>query len=121
MREARKKINDAFRRYFSPLCLYAMHCFRDMNLVEDISNAKTHLNVMVGNHCCDTLKKDKLGGLKLVLKVLFVITLFSACEKEGISNSEVPSYPEKRIKVDSMKLPLRGTTDLLALAKMIYS
>ena len=29
MREAKKKINDAFRRYFSPLCLYAMHCFRD--------------------------------------------------------------------------------------------
>nr|WP_294482257.1 hypothetical protein [uncultured Bacteroides sp.] len=98
MREAKKKINDAFRRYFSPLCLYAMRCFRNMNLVEDISNAKTYLNVMVGNHCCDTLKKDKLGGLKLVLKVLFVITLFSACEKEGISNSEVPSYPEKTDK-----------------------
>lgn len=32
MSEAKKNINDAFRRYFSPLYLYAMHCFRDMSL-----------------------------------------------------------------------------------------
>lgn len=76
MNEAKKNIDDAFRRYYRPLCLYAMHYLHDMALVEDIvqdcftelwerlitekevSNVKAYLYMMVRNHCYDTLKKD---------------------------------------------------------------
>lgn len=76
MNETEKNIDDAFRRYYRPLCLYAMHYLYDMDLVEDIvqdcftelwerstiekeiSNVKAYLYIMVRNHCYDILKKD---------------------------------------------------------------
>ena len=76
MNEAKKNIDDSFRRYYRPLCLYAMHYLRDIDLVEDvvqdcfvelwervntekeIINVKAYLYMMVRNRCLDTLKKD---------------------------------------------------------------
>lgn len=76
MNETKKNIDDSFRRYYRPLCLYAMHYLRDIDLVEDvvqdcfvelwermntekeIINVKAYLYMMVRNRCLDTLKKD---------------------------------------------------------------
>ena len=35
MNKIKQEIDDAFRFYYRPLCLYAMHYLHDMNLVED--------------------------------------------------------------------------------------
>lgn len=72
-----KNIDEAFRYYYKPLCLYAMHYLRDIDLVEDVvqdcfaelwermntektvSSVKSYLYMMVKNRCLDTLKKER--------------------------------------------------------------
>lgn len=76
MNKSRKNIDEAFRCYYKPLCLYAMHYLRDIDLVEDVvqdcfaelwermnvektvSSVKSYLYMMVRNRCLDTLKKE---------------------------------------------------------------
>lgn len=76
MNKQRINIDEAFRCYYKPLCLYAMHYLHDTDLVEDVvqdcfaelwermnaektvSNVKSYLYMMVRNHCLDTLKKE---------------------------------------------------------------
>lgn len=76
MNQLKRDIDEAFRCYYRPLCLYAMHYLHDMYLVEDlvqdcfvelwermndektVSSVKAYLYMMVRNRCLDTLKKD---------------------------------------------------------------
>ena len=76
MNRIKKEIDSAFRFYYRPLCLYAMHYLHDMSLVEDtvqdcfaklwermnseksVNNIRSYLYMMVKNHCLDLLKKD---------------------------------------------------------------
>lgn len=76
MNKLKKDIDEAFRCYYKPLCLYAMHYLHDMYLVEDVvqdcfvelwermndekivSSVKAYLYTMVRNRCLDILKKD---------------------------------------------------------------
>lgn len=76
MNKSPKNIDEAFRCYYKPLCLYAMHYLRDIDLVEDVvqdcfaelwermntektvSSIKSYLYMMVRNRCLDTLKKE---------------------------------------------------------------
>lgn len=76
MNKLKKKIDEAFRYHYKPLCLYAMHYLHDIDLVEDVvqdcfaelwerMNAektvfcvKSYLYMMVRNLCLDTLKKE---------------------------------------------------------------
>lgn len=76
MNKLKRDIDEAFRCYYKPLCLYAMHYLHDMYLVEDlvqdcfvelwermndektVSSVKAYLYMMVRNRCLDTLKKD---------------------------------------------------------------
>lgn len=76
MNSLKEQIDEAFRYYYRPLCLYAMHYLHDINLVEDVvqdcftelwermnnetivSNIKSYLYMMIRNHCFDLLKKD---------------------------------------------------------------
>lgn len=76
MNKLKKEIDEAFRCYYKPLCLYAMHYLHDIDLVEDVvqdcfaelwgrmnaektvSSVKSYLYMMVRNSCLDTLKKD---------------------------------------------------------------
>lgn len=75
MNKLKRDIDEAFRCYYKPLCLYAMHYLHDMYLVEDVvqdcfvelwermndektvSSVKAYLYMMVRNRCLDTLKK----------------------------------------------------------------
>lgn len=36
MNSLKEQIDEAFRYYYRPLCLYAMHYLHDINLVEDV-------------------------------------------------------------------------------------
>jgi len=76
MNKQKRDIEETFRCYYKPLCLYAMHYLHDMDLVEDVvqdcfvelwermnaektvSSVKSYLYMMVRNRCLDTLKKD---------------------------------------------------------------
>lgn len=76
MNKQKRDIDETFRCYYRPLCLYAMHYLHDMDLVEDVvqdcfvelwermnaektvSSVKSYLYMMVRNRCLDTLKKD---------------------------------------------------------------
>lgn len=76
MNKQKRDIEETFRRYYRPLCLYAMHYLHDMDLVEDVvqdcfvelwermnaektvSSVKSYLYMMVRHRCLDTLKKD---------------------------------------------------------------
>lgn len=76
MNKLKRDIDESFRCYYKPLCLYAMHYLHDMYLVEDVvqdcfvelwermnnektvSSVKAYLYMMVRNRCLDTLKKD---------------------------------------------------------------
>lgn len=76
MSKLKRDIDEVFRCYYKPLCLYAMHYIHDMDLIEDIvqdcfvelwermndeknvSSVKSYLYMMVRNRCLDTLKKD---------------------------------------------------------------
>lgn len=71
-------IDDAFRQYYRPLCLYALHYLHDTADAEDVvqdcfanlwecvndartvSNVKSYLYSMVRNRCIDLLKKDNM-------------------------------------------------------------
>lgn len=75
MNKQKRDMEETFRCYYRPLCLYAMHYLRDMDLVEDVvqdcfvdlwermnaertvSGVKSYLYMMVRNRCLDTLKK----------------------------------------------------------------
>lgn len=76
MNKLKRDIDESFRCYYKPLCLYAMHYLHDMYLVEDVvqdcfvelwermnnektvSSVRAYLYTMVRNRCLDTLKKD---------------------------------------------------------------
>lgn len=76
MNELKREIGEAFRCYYKPLCLYAMHYIQDMDLIEDVvqdcfvelwermndekpvSSVRPYLYMMVRNRCLDALKKD---------------------------------------------------------------
>lgn len=76
MNKQKREIEETFRCYYKPLCLYAMHYLHDMDLVEDVvqdcfvelwermnvkqkvSSVKSYLYMMVRNRCLDILKKD---------------------------------------------------------------
>lgn len=76
MNKQKRDIDEAFRCYYKPLCLYAMHYIQDMDLIEDVvqdcfvdlwervndektvSSVRPYLYMMVRNRCLDTLKKD---------------------------------------------------------------
>lgn len=76
MNKLKREIDEAFRCYYKPLCLYAMHYLHDMDLAEDVvqdcfmelwermneektvSSIRSYLYTMVRNRCLDTLKKD---------------------------------------------------------------
>ncbi|MDR3118874.1 MAG: RNA polymerase sigma-70 factor [Mediterranea sp.] len=77
MNKLRKDIDEAFRCYYKPLCLYTMHYLHDIDLAEDVvqdcfaelwermntkkvSSVRSYLYMMVKNRCLDTLKKDNL-------------------------------------------------------------
>lgn len=71
-----KSMDDAFRLYYRPLCLYALHYLNDPEDAEDtvqdcfaalwermnngriVSDLRAYLYSMTRNHCIDRLKKD---------------------------------------------------------------
>lgn len=117
MSEAKKNIDDAFRRYYRPLCLYAMHYLHNMDLVEDIvqdcfaelweklsthkdiSNVKSYLYMMVRNHCYDTLKKENFTDYNLSPFDLEDILTDEECEERSLIEvrlwSAIDSLPER--------------------------
>ncbi|MDE6061463.1 MAG: RNA polymerase sigma-70 factor [Duncaniella sp.] len=68
--------DEIFRRYYRPLCLYALHYLRSTEDAEDVvqdcltdflersllaerpENVKSYLYIMVRNRCLDTLRRD---------------------------------------------------------------
>lgn len=67
---------EIFRRYYRPLCLYALHYLRSIEDAEDVvqdcltdflersiladrpANVKSYLYIMVRNRCLDSLRRD---------------------------------------------------------------
>lgn len=117
MIKAKKDIDDAFRRYYRPLCLYAMHYLHDMALAEDIvqdcftalwermtankdvSNVKAYLYMMVRNHCYDLLKKEGQSDGNLLLSDLEDNISDEECEERSLIEARlwtaIDSLPER--------------------------
>lgn len=117
MNEAKKNIDDAFCRYYRPLCLYAMHYLHDMVLVEDIvqdcftelwerlttenevSNVKAYLYMMVRNQCYDALKKENSTQRDLSPSDLEDIISDEECEERSLIEARlwtaIDSLPER--------------------------
>lgn len=73
-----KSMDDAFRQYYRPLCLYALHYLNEPEEAEDavqdcftelwermskgriVSDLKSYLYSMTRNHCIDRLKKESV-------------------------------------------------------------
>lgn len=117
MIKAKKDIDDAFRHYYRPLCLYAMHYLHDMAMAEDIvqdcftalwermtankdvSNVKAYLYMMVRNHCYDLLKKEGQSDGNLLLSDLEDIIPDEECEERSLIEARlwtaIDSLPER--------------------------
>lgn len=84
MNKANIDIDTTFKYYYRPLCLYAIHYVRNMELAEDIvqdsfsalweklneqehpiENLKAYLYTMVRNRSLDYLKKEQLFDMSL--------------------------------------------------------
>lgn len=117
MNETKKNIDDVFRRYYRPLCLYAMHYLHDMELVEDtvqdcfaelwerlnsekeVSNVKAYLYMMVRSHCYDTIKKDNPTDSNLSPSDLEDIISDEECEERSLIEARlwiaIDTLPER--------------------------
>ena len=74
MNKANIDIDTTFKYYYRPLCLYAIHYVRNMELAEDIvqdsfsalwEKLKAYLYTMVRNRSLDYLKKEQLFDMSL--------------------------------------------------------
>lgn len=117
MNKLKKEIDEAFRCYYKPLCLYAMHYLRDINLVEDVvqdcftelwermnaektvSSVKSYLYIMVRNRCLDTLKEKSRIDYKSSPSDLADIISDEEAEERSLIEARlwtaIDSLPEK--------------------------
>ena len=117
MNKLKRDIDEAFRCYYKPLCLYAMHYLHDMYLVEDVvqdcfvelwermndektvSSVKAYLYMMVRNRCLDTLKKGNRIDCNVSLSDLAGVIQDEEAEERSLIEARlwtaIDSLPEK--------------------------
>lgn len=117
MNKLKRDIDESFRCYYKPLCLYAMHYLHDMYLVEDVvqdcfvelwermnnektvSSVKAYLYMMVRNRCLDTLKKDNQIDCNILPSDLAGIIQDEEAEERSLIEARlwtaIDSLPEK--------------------------
>lgn len=117
MNKLKRDIDESFRCYYKPLCLYAMHYLHDIYLVEDVvqdcfvelwermnnektvSSVKAYLYMMVRNRCLDTLKKDNQIDCNILPSDLAGIIQDEEAEERSLIEARlwtaIDSLPEK--------------------------
>lgn len=117
MNKLKRDIDESFRCYYKPLCLYAMHYLHDMYLVEDVvqdcfielwermnnektvSSVRAYLYMMVRNRCLDTLKKDNQIDCNILPSDLAGIIQDEEAEERSLIEARlwtaIDSLPEK--------------------------
>lgn len=117
MIKLKREISEAFRCYYKPLCLYAMHYLHNMDLVEDVvqdcfaelwermiakktvSSVKAYLYMMVRNRCLDTLKQGNQIDFNSSPSDLAEIILDEEAEERSLVEARlwtaIDSLPEK--------------------------
>lgn len=117
MNKLKRDIDESFRCYYKPLCLYAMHYLHDMYLVEDVvqdcfvelwermnnektvSSVRAYLYMMVRNRCLDTLKKDNQIDSNILPSDLAGIIQDEEAEERSLIEARlwtaIDSLPEK--------------------------
>ncbi len=110
-------MDDVFRQYYRPLCLYALHylnvsedaedivqdCFAElwehMNNGRIVSDAKSYLYSMTRNRCIDRLKKDRMIDLNAIPTDLADKISDEECEERSFIEARlwtaIDSLPER--------------------------
>ncbi|MFR3328824.1 MAG: RNA polymerase sigma-70 factor [Odoribacter splanchnicus] len=118
-----KSMDDAFRLYYRPLCLYALHYLNNIEDAEDtvqdcfaelwehinngrmVSDLKSYLYSMTRNHCIDRLKKDSVINSN--------VTLMALADEISDEECEERSFIEARLWTAIDSLPERCRESLL--------